>query len=90
MNIYWKKERKGKGKEYRFDESLLFEGEYLNGERNGKGKEYDKESNLRFEGEYLYSYKRRGKNITKVDKNLNEIIYSIKNSIERIIMKMVM
>ena len=36
-----------KGKEFNAnDDSLLFEGEYINGERNGKGKEYDKDEKL--------------------------------------------
>ena len=35
------------------DDTLSFEGEYLNGERNGRGKEYDYfDGNLVFEGEY--------------------------------------
>ena len=33
--------KNGKGKEYNYDDKLLFEGEYLNRKRNGKGKEYD-------------------------------------------------
>jgi antitoxin component YwqK of YwqJK toxin-antitoxin module len=31
---------KGKGKEYDDEDTLIFEGEYINGERNGIGKEY--------------------------------------------------
>ena len=47
-------------KEYNgFDDSLIFEGEYLNGKRNGKGKEYLK-GELIFKGEYLDG-KRNGK-----------------------------
>ena len=46
-------ERNGKGKEYNYDDILLFEGEYLNGKRNGKGKEYDYDGKFLFEGEYL-------------------------------------
>ena len=54
-------EKNGKGKEYdKYNDKLLFEGEYLNGERNGKGKEYDCNGNLIFEGEYLNG-KRNGK-----------------------------
>ena len=49
----------GKGKEYNFNDELVFEGEYLNEKRNGKGKEYNYDGNLVFEGEYLYS-KRNG------------------------------
>ena len=29
-----------KGKEYGYNDNLIFEGEYLNGERHGKEKEY--------------------------------------------------
>ena len=32
-------EKNGKGKEYDYDGSLIYEGEYLNGKRNGKGKD---------------------------------------------------
>ena len=49
-----------KGKEYNYEEILLFEGEYLNGKRNGKGKEYDYDGKLRFEGEYLYGFRLKG------------------------------
>ena len=53
-------EENGKGKEYNgYDDSLEFEGEYLNGKRNGKGKEY-KYGKLIFEGGYLNG-KRNGK-----------------------------
>ena len=46
--------KNGKAKEYyEYDDTLKFEGIYLNGERNGKGKEYDYEGRLDFEGEYL-------------------------------------
>ena len=42
------------GKEYDgYDDTLKFEGEYINGERNGKGKEYLDIDKLFFEGEYL-------------------------------------
>ncbi len=54
-------ERNGKGKEYlKFNDKLIFEGEYLNGERNGKGKEYWNYE-LRFEGEYLNGKRWNGK-----------------------------
>ena len=53
--------RNGKGKEYRDNNKLIFEGEYLNGKRNGKGKEYDEDGNLEFEGIYLYNFKLKGK-----------------------------
>ena len=47
-------EKNGKGKEYNnYNDTLVFEGEYLNGKKNGKGKEYDDEGNIFFEGEYL-------------------------------------
>ena len=35
-------EKNGKGKEYVFEDQLIFEGEYLNGQKKGKGKEYYK------------------------------------------------
>ena len=46
------KDGKGYLKEYK-NNTLIFEGEYLNGERNGKGKEYNDNGKLIFEGEYL-------------------------------------
>ena len=50
-----------KGKEYdRYNNILIYEGEYLNGKRNGKGKEYRIDHVLIFEGEYLNG-KRNGK-----------------------------
>ena len=45
---------------YGLDNTLRFEGEYLNGKRNGKGKEYNYNGKLSFEGEYLNG-KRNGK-----------------------------
>jgi len=54
-------ETKQKGKEYYGNEdTLYYEGEYLNGERNGKGKEYFNNSNLIYEGEFSKG-KRNGK-----------------------------
>ena len=54
-------EKNGKGKEYdKFNDTLVFEGEYLNGKRNGKGKEYYFDGNLIFEGEYLNGNKWNG------------------------------
>ncbi len=53
-------ETKEKGKEYdRYNDRLIYEGEYLNGKRNGKGKEYDQNyyDILRYEGEYLNGIK---------------------------------
>ena len=45
----------GKGiiKEYDSNDTLRYEGEYLNGERNGKGKKYNYYGKLEFEGEFL-------------------------------------
>ena len=49
-------ETKNKGKEYDYNDELLYEGEFLHGKRNGKGKEYinryDKDEVI-FEGNYL-------------------------------------
>ena len=68
-------EENGKGKEYNgYDDSLKFEGEYLNGKRNGKGKEYDWDGQLKFEGEYLNGEKWNGNGY-----NNNKIIYSLKD-----------
>ena len=51
----------GKGKEYdKYNDTSVFEGEYLNGKKNGKGKEYYFDGRLIFEGEYLNG-KRNGK-----------------------------
>ena len=52
-------ERK-EGKEYNYDEKLVYEGEYLNGQRNGKGKIYNNDSELIYEGE-IKNGKRHGK-----------------------------
>ena len=62
--IYELKNGKGLIKEYdNYRDTLLFEGEYINGERNGKGKDYDiYNAKLKFEGEYLMG-KRKGKGI---------------------------
>ena len=47
-------ESNGIAKEYNGkDNSLIFEGEYLNGKRHGKGKEYMYTGKIEFEGEYL-------------------------------------
>ena len=55
-------ESNGIGKEYKGnDDTLIYEGEYLNGKRNGKGKEYyGYDEALIFEGEYK-NRKRNGK-----------------------------
>ena len=73
------------GKEYNGeDDTLIFEGEYLNGKSHGKGKEYDKFGKLEFEGEYL-----EGKEMVKekyililVIYNLELNIWMIKNGLE--------
>ena len=64
-----------KGKEYDYNDELLFEGEYLNGSKNGRGKEYYSEGNLKFEGEYLNGLKWNGKGY---DIN-NNIVYELNN-----------
>ena len=46
MNIE-KKKRYGKGKEYDYEEKILFEGEYKIGKRN------EKEKNMKMENYYL-------------------------------------
>ena len=54
-------ESNGFGKEYNgYDDTLIFEGEYLNGQRHGKGEEYFLHGKIKFEGEYLNG-KRNGK-----------------------------
>ena len=59
--IYKLNKRQGHVIEYYNNNSLKFEGEYLNGERNGKGKEYDYTfEQIKFEGEYKNG-KRNGK-----------------------------
>ena len=47
-------EENGKGKEYdKYNDELVFEGEYLNRKRNGKGKEQNDDGQLIFEGNYI-------------------------------------
>ena len=55
-------ERNGKGKEFDYDDNLIFEGEYKNGKRNGEGKEYydDGKGRVKFEGRYLNGKKLQG------------------------------
>ena len=54
--------------------TIIFEGEYLNGERNGKGKEYDTCGyKLNFEGEYLNG-KKNGKG-KEYNTKLNQISF---------------
>ena len=61
------------GKEYNGeDDTLIFEGEYLNGKSHGKGKEYDKYGKLEFEGEYL-----EGKEMVKEKYILILVIYNL-------------
>ena len=52
-------ESEGKAKEYLSRKNtLVFEGEYLNGKKNGKGKEYDDMSGeLIYEGEYSNGFR---------------------------------
>ena len=70
-------EQNRKGKEYRKDGKLIYEGEYLNGLKNGKGKEYGSDDKLRFEGQYLNDERWKGKfydksdNIIELDKENN-------------------
>ena len=64
----------GKGyiKEYNENNTLIFEGEYVNGEKNGKGKEYNNDGKLIYEGNYLNS-KKNGKGKEYNDKG--ELIF---------------
>ena len=61
----------GKGKKY-YDNSLVFEGEILNGLKNGKCKEYSGEEII-FDGEYLNGKKWNGKG--KVYNSFNKLIF---------------
>ena len=57
--------------------------------RNGFGKEYDFSGKLNFEGEYLYNNKLKGKlYIKEKNQNMKENFYSIKNGMEKDMMKM--
>ena len=57
--------------------------------RNGFGKEYDFSGKLNFEGEYLYNHKLKGKlYIKEKNQNMKENFYSIKNGMEKDMMKM--
>ena len=51
--VYKLKNGNGFVKEYNPDNSLLFEGNYINGEKNGYIKEYNISGNLVFEGNYV-------------------------------------
>ena len=47
-------ESNGLAKEYdRFNDELIFKGEYLNRKRNGKGEEYNSYGEIKFSGDYL-------------------------------------
>ena len=43
------------------NDTLIYEGEYLNGKRNGKGKEYYSNGELKVEGEYINGKRWNGK-----------------------------
>ena len=51
--VYQMKNGKGNVKEYNWDDTLIFEGEYLNGKKNGQAKEYEYDGKLIFEGNYV-------------------------------------
>ena len=63
----WIEDKNIQKKLKKYENILIYEGEYLNGKRNGKGKEYDKNGKIIFEGEYLNG-KRNGKG-REYDKN---------------------
>ena len=66
--IYELKDGKGFVKELSPHDTLMFEGEYINGERNGTGKEFYIDSidrKLKFEGEYLNGKRWNGKGYDK-------------------------
>ena len=68
-------EKNGIMKEYnKYNDELIYEGEYLNGKRNGKGKEYDN-GYLIFEGEYLNGNRWNGYEYD----GYNNILYELKN-----------
>jgi len=45
--------KNGKCKEYLYDGTLEFEGNYAEGKKNGKGKKYYQDGKLKYKGEYL-------------------------------------
>jgi len=53
IKLYEIKNGKGYIREYSFEGTLLFKGNYFNGLKNGKGREYYDNSRTQFEGEYL-------------------------------------
>ena len=61
---YYKK----KGKAYKYNTKLIYEGKFLNEKRNEKGKEYYVNKGvLLFEGEYLYGKNRIKKDMIKME-----------------------
>ena len=66
--------RSGKG--WRFNKTINFEGQYLNGELNGKVKEYNYNGKLIFEGEYLNG-KRGGKGKEYYDNGSLKLIMEV-------------
>ena len=60
--IIYESKEKLKGKEYNsYNNSLIYEGEYINLKKNGKGKEYNEYGKLIFEGVYFKGKKWIGK-----------------------------
>ena len=59
------------------DNSLMFEGKYLNGERNGFGIEYNRNYGNIFEGDYLNGKKWNGK-LYDTDNRDNQTTYELK------------
>ena len=49
--------KNGKGDFAEFEDSIFYEGFFLNGEKNGKVKEYNDNSILKFDGEYILGQK---------------------------------
>ena len=45
---------------YNIDESLIYEGDYLNNKKNGYGKEYNEKGKLIYEGDYINDKKWTG------------------------------
>ena len=73
---YIEYEENGIVKEYnKYNDKLIYEGEYLNGKRNGKGKEYDRYEYLIFVGEFLKGKRWNGKGYD----GYNHVLYEIKD-----------
>ena len=70
---------KGKYREYKDNNILLFEGDFLYNHRRW-GKEYNKDGKIIFEGEYLYDKKWK----RKINNKDDNIIYELKNGIGEI------